>query len=212
MHISTRGLRSAGALAGLALLGACTHGTSARPPAPSSSVTQPAAGPTAAASGKSTSTKATPSRSSAAAGAENEKPPAGGACKYAATSSVAAAFGGTVTAATAGTTPIGNPTCQFTLSKTNIGVGGTVTLAITAKSGAAAFAAAKRQAGSAARAVSGVRDQAFFVASTATVRILHGSALVAVTGDLRVPGNPTPKPDVLAADLAALGRTVAAQL
>jgi hypothetical protein len=144
--------------------------------------------------------------------AEGATPVAGAPCRITSSADVAVAFGGKVGTSTAGTSGIGNPICRFTLTKSNAGVPGTVSVTVNAKSTAKTFAQIKKSQPGAA-SVSGVGDSAFYVASTGTLQFIKGSQAAVLQATLRAaPGGPSPSANQVKADVTSLARSVAASM
>jgi hypothetical protein len=184
---------SATAVATIALAAAaCTSSGGRMPPAPS--------GP------------AHPHSASIGLGAENQTSAAAGErCAFASQALVVKAFRATSVTETVGRSPLGRPTCTFTMGHTNAGAAGVVTLTQTTNAGAHALS--RMQASTAgARALSGVADHAFFTARTTTLQFQKKSVIVALAANVRVPGSAPAQPSVVRKDLIRLARLVAAQM
>lgn len=174
-----------------------------------SAPTKPSHGKTTA-HGSGGGSKSAPSRNRSS-GAEGATPAGAAQCRITAPGDVAAAFGGKVVTTSAGTSGIGNPICRFTLTKSNAGVPGTVSVTVDAKSSAKTFAQIKKSLPG-ATSVAGVGDSAFFVAGTSTVQFLKGSQAAVLQATLRAPGGPTPPAARVKSDLIVLAQSIAASM
>ena len=144
-------------------------------------------------------------------GAEGATEGAVGECKITSSETVASAYGGEVGSETAGTSGIGNPICQFSLTRSNAAAPGHVSITLNASMSATAFANLKKQAQGAVT-VQGVADNAFYVPGTATMQFIKGRTAVVIQADLRLPHGMPPMPTQVRADTAALARLIAADL
>lgn len=132
-------------------------------------------------------------------------------CKITTGSTVGKAFGAKITNETAGRSGTGAYLCQFSLTKTNAGPGGTVQMSQVSPESAATFA--KVRAGIAgAEKVSSVGDAAFYVPHTHTLQLRRGHTVVVISASLRAPLAPTASASKTRADLVALGRQIADQI
>ena len=204
--------------AGLAACGTSRHAAQSSPTAPSQAryTGSSPAGSTRASSQPGTTTRTTrPATSTAtlAGGAEGETsdPDEDGPCSLTNSADVGSAYGGKVTSETAGMSGIGNPICTFTLTSSNAGAPGRLSITIDASASAAAFASTRRHSAGAI-AVSGVGDSAFYLSSTATLHFLKGHSAGVIQADFRMPHGMPPEPGRVRADTTALGKRVAAAL
>lgn len=224
--MSSRGVRALGASLAVAALwaglSACSskHHSAAQPSTPPQSSGSSSTGtrtvPTSPAGGhpsghKSGGTSTSTAPGGGASGAEGATPVTGAPCRITSPTDVAAAFGGKVGPSTAGTSGIGNPICRFTLTKSNAGVPGTVSVTVDTKSSAKTFAQVKKSQPGAV-SVGGVGDSAFYVASTGTLQFIKGSQAAVLQAVLRAPGGPAPSAARVKADVISLARTVAASM
>lgn len=167
--------------------------------------------PSAGKSPAKASATAKPKRTSTAGGVEAPTPAGGvGPCKITTAHDVGAAYHGKVASETATTSGIGNPLCMFTLSGSNVGAPGTVTVTVNTSLSPAAFAQTKRHATGATSVAVG--DSAFYVAESGTLQFIKGDTAAVIQANLHVPGAKPPKPSQLLADTLTLSRTIAADL
>ena len=124
---------------------------------------------------------------------------------------MASAFGGKVASETAGTSGIGNPICQFALTKSNAAAPGRVSVTLNAAYSTAAFARVKKQA-QGASPLTGIGESAFYVDGTATLQFIKGRTAVVIQADIRMPGGTPPKPSQVRADTVLLAKAIAADL
>ena len=145
------------------------------------------------------------------AGAEGATPATTRECPIATSEAVASSYGGTVGTESAGTSPIGNPICQFSLTRSNAGDPGRITIALNASMSAATFAKIKRQAQGAV-STPGIGASAFYVPATLTMQFLKGHNAVVIQADLRAPHGLPRDPDRVRGDTVVLARAIAANL
>lgn len=131
-------------------------------------------------------------------------------CGYADATMVSAAYGGTVTASTASTSGTGSQLCSFTMTTTNLGFPGVVSLT-RVTSGADGFAQVKA-AHPEATPVSGLGDDAFYLPASSQLQFLKGGNVVIIDTMAGVPAGPQPDPAATQADAMALGTAIAAGL
>jgi hypothetical protein len=144
------------------------------------------------------------------AGGEGATAKATGQCKITGGPDVAAAFGGRVDTVSGSTSGTGNPLCRITLTDSNAGAPGVVTLSLTASANRATFAQVQRSMHG--QAVAGVGDRAFYLLSAETLQFLSGHTAVTLQADIQVPGQHTPSPERVKADLVTLAKRIAASL
>ncbi len=144
-------------------------------------------------------------------GAEGATEGAVGECKITSSETVASAYGGKIGSESAGTSGIGNPICQFSLTKSNAAAPGHVSITVNASMSAAAFAKLRKQAQGAVT-VQGIGDNAFYIPGTATMQFIKGRTAVVIQADLRLPHGMPPMPIRVRADTATLARLIAADL
>jgi hypothetical protein len=200
-------------LAGAALVGSTS--TSHRASAPISSVA-PSVGVTGTSSAMaSQSASGTRPGASATAGisggVEGTTGPSAPPCAIAAGTAVAAAYGGTIARSSSATSGTGNVLCQFMMTKSNIGVGGVVFLTMNHAASASSFRDVKSST-SDAQPITGLADDAFYVAKTGVVQFIKGKTLVIVQATLKAPTGPQPNPARLKADSLSLAHSIANQL
>jgi hypothetical protein len=133
-------------------------------------------------------------------GAEAASPSAGDSCRIVGRAALARRFGGTVVSETASTTPIGDPLCTFTMSRSNLGLPGVITVTSYASGGLVAYRRLRADSLHPADLV-GVGDQAFYAARTGTLALLKGRALVVVRAVFRVPAGRSAPISELKSDL-----------
>jgi hypothetical protein len=105
---------------------------------------------------------------------------------------------------------VGNPLCQFGLSKSNAGPPGTVTITVDSKVTAQTFAQIKQDAGGASQA--GIGDSAFYVSGTTTLQFIKGTTVCVIQAALQAPGGAPADPTKTMSDTVALGKSVAATI
>ena len=185
---------------------AATSPATAAAPATAAPATTGESEPAGSDSGSSGSAGAT-----SPAGAEGATPATTRECPIATSEAVASSYGGTVGTESAGTSPIGNPICQFSLTRSNTGDPGHITIALNASMSAATFAKIKRQAQGAV-SMPGIDASAFYVPATLTMQFLKGHNAVVIQADLRAPHGLPRDPDRIRGDTAVLARAIAANL
>ena len=144
-------------------------------------------------------------------GAEGATPAATRECPIATSEAVASSYGGPVGTESAGTSPIGNPICQFTLTRSNAGAPGHVTITLNASMSTATFAKIKRQAQGAV-SVAGIGASAFYVPATLTMQFIKGHSAVVIQADLRASHGLPRDPDQVRGDTSVLAKAIAANL
>jgi hypothetical protein len=143
-------------------------------------------------------------------GAEAISPTAAERCTFGSMRQVSRSFGAKVRSEKVGPTGIGRRQCTFTVTSSDVGAPGTVTLTLGTKVARSVFDRARTAA--AGTPVEGVGDRAFYTARTQSLSLLKGATMVVIAADLRVPGSARPKPQIVRRDLIRLGRSVAANL
>lgn len=126
-------------------------------------------------------------------------------CRITSAAAVGAAYGGRVGAESGTTTGVGNPICRFTMSRSNVGRPGMVTVSLSTAESVAVFRRSVRHQS----AVHGVCESAYY--ANATLRFRQGHTTGAISASLRTPGSRQPAPQRLRADAIALAKSMCAQ-
>jgi len=132
-------------------------------------------------------------------------------CSLTTPQAVAAAFGGTVATGTVDSSAVPDPTCNFAVTRSNLGPDGLVVVFLSPEQTADTFKTARGALRDAVPAP-GVGDDAFYNPRSTSVELLKGSTVGTVQAVFGRFGGPPVDPARVQADTVALARAVAAGL
>jgi hypothetical protein len=141
--------------------------------------------------------------------AEGQTQGVGPTCQITSPASVASAFGGKVANTAVSTSSLGHPLCIFTLSSSNVGGGGVVTMTLDAHSSRAQFTSVQKSVGG--QAVTGLADGAFYVSNTSTMQFLRGNTSVVVQATMKAQAG-TKFAAAIQHNITTVSKVIAAQI
>jgi len=155
--------------------------------------------------------RTTASRSTRSPGSSKVESGVRNPCSLTTPQAVAAAFGGTVATGTVDSSAVPDPTCNFSVTGSNLGPDGLVVVFLTPEQTPDTFRAAKGALLDAAP-VPGVGDDAFYNPRSTSVEFLKGSTVGTVQAVFGAFGGPPVDPAKVKADTVALAKSVTSGL